>query len=219
MRAKIIISLSGIILLTVLSAVSVLCQSNVNEEQGLKPYDSLTGSDIDSVSVTNGGLVLHIPLASFPQRGALDLSFFLRYSTHQWSVSQSCEVTGDNGEKACTESWHPSDGGLVGAAPASSMDWRLSPAGGGKNNYMRTVQSPDGNSHLLSGFDASIYFPNTPPFPIYPSYALDGTALKLQDSNTVVFPNGTLLSYASPSTTTTYPQPQSITERMAIGSR
>src|ERR1044072_5291550 len=117
------------------------------KSRGLKPYDSLTGSDIDSVSVTNGGPVLHIPLASFPQRGALDLSFFLRYSTHQWTVSQSCEVTGDNGEKTCTESWHPSDGGLVGAAPASSMDWRAAAVRGGKNNYIRAWSTGGAGFH------------------------------------------------------------------------
>jgi len=54
-----------------------LGQTNVNEEQGMKPYDSFHGGDLDSISMTNGGLVLHIPLVSFPQRGNLDLSFSL----------------------------------------------------------------------------------------------------------------------------------------------
>jgi len=44
----------------------VLAQNNPNEEQGLKPYDSFHGGDLDSVSLTTGGLALHIPLASFP---------------------------------------------------------------------------------------------------------------------------------------------------------
>jgi hypothetical protein len=46
-----------------------LAQTNVNEEQGMKRYDSWHGGDLDSVSMTNGGMVLHIPLVSFPQRG------------------------------------------------------------------------------------------------------------------------------------------------------
>lgn len=57
--------------------VPAFAQTNVNEEQGMKPYDSWHGGDLDSISMTNRGLVLHIPLVSFPQRGNLDLSFFI----------------------------------------------------------------------------------------------------------------------------------------------
>ncbi len=67
-------------------SIPVLAQSNPNEEQGLKPYDSWHGGDLDSVSLSNGGLVLHLPLASFPQRGNLDLSFMVRFSTKQWRL-------------------------------------------------------------------------------------------------------------------------------------
>ena len=35
---------------------SAFAQSNVNEVQGLKPHDSMHGGDLDSVSLTNGGL-------------------------------------------------------------------------------------------------------------------------------------------------------------------
>ena len=64
----------------------VLAQINPNEDQGLKPYDSFHGGDLDSVSLTSGGLSLHIPLASFPQRGNLDLSFMVSFSNKQWYV-------------------------------------------------------------------------------------------------------------------------------------
>src|ERR1051326_4375438 len=82
--------------LSILAFVSVAnitqAQTNVNEEQGLKPYDSWHGGDLDSVSMTNGGLVLHIPLASFPQRGNIDLSFMVRFSSNQWQYR--CAVSG-----------------------------------------------------------------------------------------------------------------------------
>src|SRR5258708_17946722 len=74
-------------LAVIFGSVQVWAQSNPNEEQGLKPYDSWHGGDLDSVSLSNGGLVLHIPLASFPQRGNLDLSFMVRFSTKQWRFS------------------------------------------------------------------------------------------------------------------------------------
>lgn len=49
-------------------------------ERGLKPYGAFEGGSIDSVSMTNGNLNIHIPLVSYPQRGGkLHLAFFLRY--------------------------------------------------------------------------------------------------------------------------------------------
>ena len=63
----------------IVSAAAV-SQVNPNEDQGLRPYDSLHGGELDSVSVTTGGLSLHIPLVSFPQRGNLDLSFKISFS-------------------------------------------------------------------------------------------------------------------------------------------
>ncbi len=56
-------------------------QTDVNLEQGLSPYGSYMSSNMDSVSLTNGNLMVHIPLVSYPQRGGrLHLSFFLRYN-------------------------------------------------------------------------------------------------------------------------------------------
>ena len=62
-----------IVFLPVAFLLSLTCfaQTNVNEEQGLKPYESLHGGDLDSISMTNGGMVSHAPLASYPQRGSL----------------------------------------------------------------------------------------------------------------------------------------------------
>ena len=72
-----------ILSLLLFAAASVSAQSNPNEEQGLKPYDTWHGGDLDSISVINGGLSLHIPLASFPQRGNLGLSFLVTFSNKQ----------------------------------------------------------------------------------------------------------------------------------------
>ncbi len=48
-------------------------------QQGLKPYASYNGGDIDVVSLVNGKIDLHIPLLSYPQRGNLKLGFTIRY--------------------------------------------------------------------------------------------------------------------------------------------
>lgn len=36
-----------------------------------KPYGSYGGSALDTVDLSTGNLMLHIPLASFPQKGSL----------------------------------------------------------------------------------------------------------------------------------------------------
>src|SRR5215467_14658096 len=104
----------------VLLCGSAFAQSNPNEDQGLKPYDSWHGGDLDSVSLTNGGLNIHIPLVSFPQRGNLDLSFFVRYSNKQWRVKTTC--TG-RVQPVCTSRWVPISGG--GVQIISSVDWLI----------------------------------------------------------------------------------------------
>src|SRR5262249_55398690 len=104
-----VIGVSLIVLLT-----SVLASAQ-------KPYEAVSGSTLDSVSLTTGGLTLGIPLASFPQRGKLDLSFFIRYNTLQWQENQTCVPNPDvPGSQTCTSAWVPGPG-QIGAVPASSM--------------------------------------------------------------------------------------------------
>ncbi len=50
-----------------------------NFDTGLKPYGSFHGGDIDTVSMSQGGLSIHIPFLSYPQRGGklkLDLGIY-----------------------------------------------------------------------------------------------------------------------------------------------
>src|SRR5437660_1020489 len=77
------------ILFALACPIPALAQSNLNLETGLKPYGSYHGGDIDSVSMTNGNLTLHIPIASYPQRGALKADYYLIYNDKNWQVAQS----------------------------------------------------------------------------------------------------------------------------------
>ena len=104
---------AAVILLT---SVCAMAQINVNEEQGIKPYDSLHGGDLDSVSLTNGSLLLHIPLACFPQRGSLNLCFEVYSNTKQWqAVSYCIPDLGDPTGWDCSHTkWEPLPrGGLL----------------------------------------------------------------------------------------------------------
>jgi RHS repeat-associated protein len=173
-----------------MAGLSAFAQNNPNEEQGLKPYDSFHGGDLDSVSLTNGGLVLHLPLASFPQRGNLDLSFMVRFSSKQWYVHTHC-TNNPRGGQNCTYNWAPM--GISGVQVVSSVDWWMQgthSADGSGFDWTRGVTSPDGNTHQFGGDDGGETLG-----PTYPLRSLDATGLLQPDMHTLILPNGTVYSY------------------------
>lgn len=60
---------SHCLLLVLFLASFSFTQVDPNIEQGMKPYGSFEGTNIESVSVTNGNLTIHQPLWSAAQRG------------------------------------------------------------------------------------------------------------------------------------------------------
>jgi RHS repeat-associated protein len=72
-----------------LCQVSILAQTQPNLENGFKPYGTYGGSDIDSVNLSNGNLIVHIPMPfNFPQRGEkLSPKMVVRMSSKAWAVS------------------------------------------------------------------------------------------------------------------------------------
>jgi len=64
--------LTTVVLVITASLPLAYAQTDVNLAQGLEPYKSYMGGNIDTVSLTNGNLMLHIPLVSYPQRGEVD---------------------------------------------------------------------------------------------------------------------------------------------------
>jgi RHS repeat-associated protein len=172
-----------------MASASLIAQTNPNEEQGLKPYDSWHGGDLDSISMTSGGLVLHIPLASFPQRGNLDLSFMVRHSSKQWHFYMP--PSGRN------PSWQPLPN--TGTQIVSSVDWWMQATlalDAPGYDWTRSATSPDGNSHFLGGQDGT-------GGPVYPLRSRDATGLLHPNTNTLILPNGTHLNYSMDDSTTT----------------
>src|SRR5437016_8414110 len=105
----------------VVAVVSLLCgfafsQGNPNEENGLKPYGSFHGSDIDSISLTNGNAMLHAPLVSYSQRGSdLRINFFLEMNSKGgWHVER-------NGTNAQNYTYHWVWGGVRGNSPGVAL--------------------------------------------------------------------------------------------------
>jgi hypothetical protein len=59
-------------------------------EQGIKPYGAYHGGDVDSISMVNGNLTLHIPLVSYSQRGGrLSLGFSVIYTNPVYTLSDA----------------------------------------------------------------------------------------------------------------------------------
>jgi RHS repeat-associated protein len=190
-----------------------LAQTNVNEEQGMKPYDSFHGGDLDSISMTNGGLALHIPLVSFPQRGNLDLSFSVYASSKQWRTRvNSVECNNPNDPNGCTPYWIPIVRGInqpqfgsvavEGAYVTSSLDWipdnECNVIPGNENNgntveydWTAGITAPDGNVHSFGG---GISF-NGLGCPTPPYRALDASGILQSDANTIIMPNGTHFNF------------------------
>ncbi len=70
-------------------------------EIGFKPYGSYHGGDLDSINLSNGFLNLHIPLASFPQRGDFSYTAQVLYNNSKgWSVFPDC-----TNENTCHPIW------------------------------------------------------------------------------------------------------------------
>jgi RHS repeat-associated protein len=193
MRVSRLWVLLGIMLV---GSISALAQINPDEAQGLKPYDSFHGGDLDSVSFTNGGLSLHIPLASFPQRGNLDLSFMVTFSNKQWYVKPA--KFDRTGHQTTPPQWEPMPN--TGVQIVSSTDWWLNTCTqaepGDPNNpgaqtvydWSDSVSSPDGSSHIF-GDQAALGGP------VYPMRSADATGLLRPDAQTLVLSNGTRYTY------------------------
>jgi hypothetical protein len=80
----------AVVFVVLVSALAGVAQTDPTLDTGLKPYGSYHGGDLDSVSLTNGNLTLHITLGSYPQRGALSYSVVLNYNNKGWSVVPNC---------------------------------------------------------------------------------------------------------------------------------
>lgn len=202
---------SGFLLLLALSFVSPSsAQTNLDEQQGFKPYESWHGGDLDSVSLTTGGLMLHVPLTSFPQRGTLDLNFSIIYNNKQWGIVTTCT------RLTCTSKWEPTPRGgaslfkfagnlpVQGALVLSSVDyWLQRTIDTSTPSYSRAIIGPDGSTHQFgTSYSVDMQFP---------ARSLDASGMLLPDDNTLILPNGTRFSYAN-SVTTTGMQPSSITD-------
>lgn len=82
-----------LVVLTLSLLVPAFAQQMADVEQGLKPYGTYHGGDIDSISMTNGNLTLQIPLTSYAQRGRISTDEWLSYNAKNYAYTQQCSQT------------------------------------------------------------------------------------------------------------------------------
>ena len=83
-KSPVAIALLAFVLVLTIRATA---QEDPNEGAVVRPFAALHGSDIDHISLQNGGLAVDIPIASYPQRGGkLKLDFHLYYENRGFST-------------------------------------------------------------------------------------------------------------------------------------
>ena len=71
-------------------------QTQLNVDNGFKPYASFDGSHLDSINLLDSNLLLHAPLdPSHPQRGKLDPQLLLYVTSRNWT--EHCDTSQTNG--------------------------------------------------------------------------------------------------------------------------
>src|SRR5579859_2944940 len=79
--------IAGAVLLTLVVASLSWGQMPDIPDKGFRPFGSYQLSDIDSVNLTNGNLIVHVPIVSYPQRGNMPpLSLSVRYNNPRWAI-------------------------------------------------------------------------------------------------------------------------------------
>jgi RHS repeat-associated protein len=165
-----------------------------------RPASVAEGGALDSISTTNGGLQLRIPLWSIKQRGNLSLSFTLRYNSPSYSVDQDCNIP----NSPCILSYN---GDVNGVYVMSSTDVTVSPVAYIATNsstgqqyvewYYWQVITPDSGTHdmVKTSGTGTVY------------RAADGTGWMFDESNyTLTSRDGVRYVFqGAPGTGTPYP--------------
>ncbi len=143
--------------------LSAHAQTQPNLLNGMPPLGSYEGSNVDTVNLVNGNLILHIPLPfDYPQRGNLGIKYYFVINSKTW------EAQGD--PNTMTGQWWPMSGacgtqtsGPCGQDPlfastasfGTTRVWTKEWTDGQAPTYSATVPDKistwDGSSHDVAG--------------------------------------------------------------------
>src|SRR5215469_1426195 len=79
--------LLAVLALILTTTAVVYSQISPDLEQGMKPYGSFHGGDLDHISMSNGNLFFHAGLTSYSQRGSsLAYPIMLQYNSENFNL-------------------------------------------------------------------------------------------------------------------------------------
>src|SRR5579859_2160812 len=81
--------LAAVLALLFTVSLSINAFGQADDSPQVKPFAPTHGTDLETVSMTNGALNVTIPLFAYPQRGDLKASYSVRYSGNNGWISQS----------------------------------------------------------------------------------------------------------------------------------
>jgi RHS repeat-associated protein len=142
--------LSTVLLMSATCVPSALAQQTgsitPDIEEGMKPYGAFHGGDIDQVSLSSGKLDVNIPLASYPQRGKLKLSFWLRWQNPIAVARMICP-----GGSSCTYDNFFATNSSPGLVPTNPLLWTGGDKGAAPNGHgdYAELTAPDGSTRQM----------------------------------------------------------------------
>ncbi|HTC93269.1 MAG TPA: RHS repeat-associated core domain-containing protein [Terriglobales bacterium] len=151
--------------LAVLLLAPVAWSQNVNFDRGFAPSETYDSSNLESVNLSNGNLLLRIPIISYAQRGTLPpFTLYLRYNNPRWNIgfdtaintnqtiyyaywehdSSSVEIVRDNTYTEATYNYTDPVSGLVTASATHAID------ASGAHHVLETTGDPNTSSTMES---------------------------------------------------------------------
>src|SRR5215475_9371009 len=133
-------------LLLVISSVNA--QEPAGLEQGLKPYGSYEGGNIDAVSMVNLKPSVRIPLISYPQRGGkLSVNFFIQYDSPILQPHATCDLTSPF---TCHQAWYTTNGGTPLNIYSDAFPYLTCPScNGAITSQPYVIQEQNGAKHQM----------------------------------------------------------------------
>ena len=153
--------------------------------QGIQPYISYQGGNVDKVNLATGAVNVRIPLFSFPQRGSLSLSYSIVFNSLSYVSIQSCAG------KSCTAqtyvvptSWNRSATTPMGAQLVLDQEVLAGGISQDDPNYSNPtvigaryyVTTSDGAQHPLGHTSSGVF------------RSVDGAGLMFQPKNPSEYP-------------------------------
>jgi RHS repeat-associated protein len=91
-----------------LASTKLFAQMDADIQTGMVPYSAYHGGDIDNVNLSNGNLIVKIPIISYPQRGGkLRLNYELVFNGKGVVLTKFCTPTAAGTTPICELMWGP----------------------------------------------------------------------------------------------------------------